>query len=209
MRFAILAEPFTWTYAQVQPRISHAGTAALSAYNTTLFAVQAVVASACYLASLGTNQEILTIHKYNERTLNSCIPSAYLCFLKIFNPSVENHFQLPTEENLQSHWVNLSTTAVALRHPAAEQAKWMNFLKNSKEFSYHITRIAAPLSAIALVVYATARMVLGTLAAALSCACFGTVPALNKWAWENLANGGFILTQLQNGLLGIIRPDLV
>lgn len=215
----------SWGYHQVANRVVQTGHAALSTYNTTITSAQGILNSAAYLASFGTNPPAREISRYNAIQINYGLSNTYLNILGIINPNVlkaeKGTYELPkdTEEKkgktVESHPLSparilISNTSVALRSLAIWQQGLMNSLNGSNFFNRHVTaRLAAPVTAVAAIVYAAVRMVFGALAAIGSVLACGSKVELNQFAWHNLANGGFILNQLQNGLLGIIRPDLV
>ena len=215
----------SWGYHQVANRVVQTGHAALSTYNTAITTAQGVLNSAAYLASFGTNLPAREISRFNALHLNYGLSNTYLKILGMINPNVlkakQGTYKLPqdtvVEENrtverkpLSLDRIAISDTSVALRSLAIWQQDLMNSLNKGNSFNRHVTaRLAAPVTAVIAIVYAAVRMVFGALAAIASAMACGSKVKLNQFAWNNLANGGFILNQLQNGLLGIIRPDLV
>ncbi|HNA61942.1 MAG TPA: hypothetical protein PKW79_02575 [Rhabdochlamydiaceae bacterium] len=218
-------EALSWGYHQIGRRVVITGHAALYTYNTAITAAQGVFNSAAFLASFGTNPFACDISRHNAICINYGLPRVYLGILGIINPNVLNAEQgtygLPPDivqgqertverTPLEPTRIEISHTSVALRSLAIRQHNLMRRLNESNLFDRHVTaRLAAPVTAVAAIVYAAVRMVFGAIAAIGSALLCGLNVQLNQFAWHNLANGGFILNQLQNGLLGIIRPDLV
>jgi hypothetical protein len=216
----------SWGYHQVADRVVNTGSAAKQTYNTALTAVQAVFNSAAYLASLGMNTPARDISRFNAAQLNWGLSNTYLSILGIINPNAidtaEDLYDLPPNTRktadkgtverypLSPTRITISDTPVALRSLAFKQQTLMNTLNQSNFFIRHVAaRLAAPVTAVALIVYAAVRMVFGALAAIGSAVLCGSNTKLNQFAWHNLGNTGFILNQLQNGILGIVRPELV
>lgn len=218
-------EALSWGYHQIGRRVVATGHGALYTYNTAITAAQGVFNSAAFLASFGTNPSACNISRFNAMNINYRLSNTYLSILGMINPNVlkaeQETYALPTDtvnkENrtverhpLSPARIEISNTSVALRSLAIWQGDLMFRLNGSNLFNRHVTaRLAAPVTAVAAIVYAAVRMVFGAIAAIGSALLCGLNVQLNQFAWHNLANGGFILNQLQNGLLGIIRPDLV
>ena len=211
----------SWGYNQVATRVKSFAYAGQQAYLGTISAALAVINAAGDVAAVGYMTPQMHGAKNSANFLNYQVANTYANLLKTLNPNAKIDYPVKdATPNAQNQWIEnhplkpsrlaISDTCHVLRPLAIKQQVMMNYLNQGNWFNRHVTaRLAAPLSAVGMIVAAAGRTVLGVIAAVFSLITCGCSKTLNTWAWNGLNTPGFMINQLQHGLLGILRPSLV
>jgi hypothetical protein len=211
----------TWGYNQVATRVTNFASAGQQAYLGAISAALTVINAAGDVAAFRTMDPAMNGARNSANFLNHYVANTYADLLKTINPNAK--FVNSTKDatrNAQNQWIenhptangrlSISDTCHVLRPLAIKQQAMMNSLNQGNWLNRHVTaRLAAPLSAVVMIVAAAVRTVLGVIAAIFSIITLGCSRTLNTWAWHGLNTPGFMINQLQHGILGFFRPSLV
>jgi hypothetical protein len=216
----------SWGYHQIANRVSNFGYAGVRAYQGVISSALAIFNSAGNIASLGADRPSEFAAQTLATTVNSSVANTYIRLLFTINPNAKVS-GLPTDQHKDTRncdkpnctqenhplavgRISISETPLALRTLAIKQQVMMRHLNQGNWLNRNITaRLAAPLSAVVIIVAAAARTVLGLIAAVFSFLALGCSHTLNSWAWHGLFTPGFMINQLEHGILGFLRPSKV
>lgn len=205
-----------WGFHQVTSRAQNLGIAGVSAYQATINSALAVINAVGSLATLQQGSQASARIAATQAGIG--IADTYIFLLNTLNPNarttlIDNDWDGATRSYrhpLANGRILYGQTPTALRELAVKQHNIMRILNRGSWLQRHVTaRLAAPLISIGMMVAAVATTALGLLQAALSVVALGTSKSLNTRASDNLRSPAIIFNQFYNGILGIIRPDMV
>ncbi len=204
---------FEQAYQQkIAPRATHLSYLPRNIVDLAAGAAIAVVSAVNGLLTAGRSEQAPHFMHQSSLILNFKAKQLYANTIGTLNPQAISKQNNSAPQDDKSFAPGLTPKVFIcpnLQYLATLQQDFMDDLTNTKSssFSYHVkARFAAPILAIAMVIAAIANGCLGAVAAVASIACLGSIPFLNKCAFDNFPQFGLIFNQIYHGAVGVLHP---
>jgi hypothetical protein len=202
----------SWSYHQISHRVSNFCSAGSYAYQGTIAGALAAITTVADLIQLGSNRNTRLCARNFSADFDYSISKTFEHALKSLNPSAEITMAPTVKKSRFGDGSRpINSISPSLREFAVWQHNTMRELNSSPHmFNRQISaRLAAPLMAIAGIVRAVVRTIIGVITALFALVTCGYFTDANTIGYYDIANTGFIINQVHQGVLGFFRPSLV